>query len=310
MEREVILAVDIGGSKYVAGLVAADGRVICKEKYLWSRMSAEQVTADIISAMERVIEEHPEMKISAVGMTIPGLVDPAAGVWVSARFMGIYGLHIGRILTERFGYRVFLDNDCNASAIAERMYGVCKRTDHFIYLTVSNSIGGALFLNGELYRGAFGNAGEIGECYVDEGLDGSGRRDALENFASGRGLAATYVKLGGSPKIDGEAPEGLTISRLAQKGDPVALKAFEMEGRYLGQVIAMCCSVLDPEKVILGGGVALAFDQYKEPLIRTVKQELNIGGKTIPLIRPTGLGDDGGLLGAAAIAVLELNHFG
>ena len=190
------------------------------------------------------------------------------------------------------------------------MYGVCKRTDHFIYLTVSNSIGGALYLNGELYRGAFGNAGEIGECYVDEGLDGSGRRDALENFASGRGLAATYVKLGGSPKIDGEAPEGLTISRLAQKGDPVALKAFEMEGRYLGQVIAMCCSVLDPEKVILGGGVALAFDQYKEPLIRTVKQELNIGGKTIPLIRPTGLGDDGGLLGAAAVAVLELNHFG
>ena len=92
---------------------------------------------------------------------------------------------------------------------------------------------------------------------VIEGLDGSGRRDALENFASGRGLAATYVKLGGSPKIDGEAPEGLTISRLAQKGDPVALKAFEMEGRYLGQVIAMCCSVLDPEKVILGGGVRL-----------------------------------------------------
>ena len=71
MEREVILAVDIGGSKYVAGLVAADGTVICKEKYRWSRMSAEQVTADIISAMERVIEEHPGVKISAVGMTIP-----------------------------------------------------------------------------------------------------------------------------------------------------------------------------------------------------------------------------------------------
>ena len=84
MEREVILAVDIGGSKYVAGLVAADGTVICKEKYCWSRMSAEQVTADIISAMERVIEEHPGVKISAVGMTIPGLADPETGMWISA----------------------------------------------------------------------------------------------------------------------------------------------------------------------------------------------------------------------------------
>lgn len=109
-----------------------------------------------------------------------------------------------------------------------------------------------------------------------------------------------------------EAPEGLTpISRLAQKGDPIALKAFEMEGRYLGQVIAMCCSVLDPEKVILGGGVALAFDQYKEPLIRTVKQELNIrAGKTIPAVRPTGWETTEACWERRAVAVLELNHFG
>ncbi len=310
MDKKIILSVDIGGSKYVVGLVQENGQILCKHRYNWRHISVDSVVEQITEAMQRVVRENPGVQISAVGMTIPGLVDPAAGVWISARFMGIYGLHIGRILSERFGYRVFLDNDCNASAIAERMYGVCKRTDHFIYLTVSNSIGGALFLNGELYRGAFGNAGEIGECFVDEGIDGSGRRDALENFASGRGLAATYIKLGGSPKIDGEPPEGLTVSRLAQKGDPTALKAFEMEGRYLGQVVAMCCSVLDPEKVIIGGGVSQSFDQFREPLLRTVKQELNIGGKNIPLIRPTGLGYDGGLLGAAAVAVLELNHFG
>ena len=118
MERAVILAVDIGGSKYVAGLVAADGRVICKEKYLWSRMSAEQVTADIISAMERVIEEHPEMKISAVGMTIPGLADPETGMWISASFMGIYNLPIGEIVGRRFGLPVYIENDCNACALA------------------------------------------------------------------------------------------------------------------------------------------------------------------------------------------------
>ncbi len=311
MEKNVILAVDIGGAKYVVGLVKDNGKIISKKRYVWKHISAESVVEEICSAMTQMIRENPEVIISAVGITIPGLVDTVAGVWKAARFMGIYDLPIGKIISQQFGYPVFIDNDCNASAIAERMYGLCKKTDHFIYLTVSNSIGGALFLNGQLYRGAFGNAGEIGNCRVDENMKpGKGKRDILENYASGRGLVATYLKLGGSPKIDGEAPEGLTITRLARAGDPISLKAFEMEGRYLGQVIASCCAVLDPEKVIIGGGLSLAFDQYKDHLMDTVREELRIATVQIPKIRPTGLGYDGGLLGAAAVAVCELEKSG
>lgn len=311
MEKNVILAVDIGGSKYVVGLVKENGKIISKRRYVWKHISADSVVEEICDAMNQMIKEHPEVGISAIGMTIPGLTDPATGIWKSASFMGIFGLPIGRIINQRFGYPVFIENDCNASAIAERMYGLCKNTDHFIYLTVSNSIGGALFINGQLYRGAFGNAGEIGICHVDENLKSNKRkRDSLENYASGRGLVATYLKLGGSPKIDGEAPEGLTITRLARSGDPIALKAFEMEGIYLGQVIAMCCAVLDPEKVIIGGGLSLAFDQYKDQLMETLKEELTIVAVRLPKVRPTGLGYDGGLLGAAAVAVCELEKYG
>ncbi|RHR53981.1 ROK family protein [Clostridium sp. AF18-27] len=306
MEREVILAVDIGGSKYVAGLVAADGTVICKEKYCWSRMSAEQVTADIISAMEWVIEEHPGVKISAVGMTIPGLADPETGMWISASFMGIYNLPIGGIIGRRFGLPVYIENDCNACALAERMFGHCREIGDFLYLTVSNSIGGALFLNGELYRGFKGNAGEVGLIHVDVGNGPAGPvRMAVEDCASGRGLAEGYLAL----KEKGEswevrnAPDGVSIARLAKEGDPVAREAFRREGIYLGQAIAACCAVLDPEVVIIGGGLSLAFEHYQDALCGVLARELHIAAGEVPPVRPTALGYDGGLIGAAALAV-------
>lgn len=307
MEREVILAVDIGGSKYVAGLVAADGRVVCKEKYLWSRMSAEQVTADIISAMERVIEEHPGMKISAVGMTIPGLADPETGMWISASFMGIYNLPIGEIVGRRFGLPVYIDNDCNACALAERMFGHCREVGDFLYLTVSNSIGGALFLNGELYRGFKGNAGEAGLIHVDVGNGPDGPvRVAVEDCASGRGLANGYLALKArreNGEFSGGAPDGVSIARLAKEGEPAAREAFRREGIYLGQAIAACCAVLDPEVVIIGGGLSLAFEHYRDALCEVLARELHISTGAVPPVRPTALGYDGGLIGAAALAV-------
>lgn len=307
MEREMILAVDIGGSKYVVGLVSDQGEILCKRKYSWRRMTAEGVTEEICGAMAQVLEENPGVPVRAVGMTIPGLADPERGIWLSASFMGIYDLPVGGIVRERFGLPVYLDNDCNACALAEKMYGCCGDTDHFLYMTVSNSIGGALFVNGRLYRGARGNAGEVGNIRVDEGLKNSaGRRDSLENYASGRGLAATYLKLGGLAKIDGKAPDGVTITRLADQGDPVAQEAFRMEGRYLGQAIAACCALLDPEKVIIGGGLSLVFDRYRKPLFEVLEQELAAADISAPQVRTTALGYDGGLLGAASLAVCGL----
>lgn len=311
MEKKVILAVDIGGSKYAVGLVRENGTIISKKKYSWKHISAQSVIEEISEAMEGMLQENSRIPVSAVGITITGLTDPATGIWISAIYMGIYELPIGRIIRERFGLPVYIENDCNASAVAERMFGFCKKTDHFVYISVSNGIGGALYLNGRLYRGAFGAAGEIGYCRVEENLKSGSRtknrRDTLENLASGRSLAETYIKLGGKKKIDGETPDGVMVARLAREEDPIALKAFEMEGIYLGRVIGACCMVLNPEKVIIGGGVAMSFDLFKESLIETVGKETKIFGNHIPKIQATGLGYDGGLLGAAAIALCCLD---
>ena len=188
------------------------------------------------------------------------------------------------------------------------MFGHCREIGDFLYLTVSNSIGGALFLNGELYRGFKGNAGEVGLIHVDVGNGPDGPvRMAVEDCASGRGLAEGYLALKAGEREElsgaGNAPDGVSIARLAKEGDPVAQEAFRREGIYLGQAIAACCAVLDPEVVIIGGGLSLAFEHYQDALCGVLARELHIAAGEVPPVRPTALGYDGGLIGAAALAV-------
>ena len=307
MDQKVILAVDIGGSKYVVGLIREDGTIISKKKYQWTWIDPKSVISQLEEAMRSMQKEQPDVRIAGIGMTIPGLADPREGIWVSSSFMGIYDLPIKKIIEKDFGYPVEIENDCNACALAEKRFGCCADTDDFIYITVSSSIGGALFLDGKLYRGARGNAGELGICFVEKGKCFSeNRRGKLEDYASGRGLTASYQSLGGKPAEDGWALDGEYIAFLSRKGDPAARKAFELEGEYLGKVLAAACAVLDPKKVIIGGGLSLAFDQYMESLLRTMKKELAVSADDFPEMRPTALGYDGALLGAAAVYLEEL----
>ena len=185
-------------------------------------------------------------------------------------------------------------------------------------------------MNGELYRGFKGNAGEVGLIHVDVGNGPDGPvRVAVEDCASGRGLANGYLALkagerealpgasnapgGGTERcslpvsvscpVSGGAPDGVSIARLAKEGEPAALEAFRREGIYLGQAIAACCAVLDPEVVIIGGGLSLAFEHYRDALCEVLARELHISTGAVPPVRPTALGYDGGLIGAAALAV-------
>ena len=168
MERKTILAVDIGGTKYSVGLVSENGVIISKQKYTWWHISEESIIAEICTAMQNILDENPRIVVTAVGITITGLTDSVTGNWVSATYMGVYGLPIGKRIREKFGFPVYVENECNASAVAEKMFGLCRKTEHFMYLSVGNGIGGALFLDGKLYRGAFGAAGEVGSCRMDE----------------------------------------------------------------------------------------------------------------------------------------------
>ena len=275
MKRDVLsLAVDMGGSKFMVGLVTAAGEVLCSERHLWSGFSSEVVVRDVKTAVHAFLAAHPQYRPVMMGLTIPGLADPEKGLWVEASFSGIRNLPFGRVMEEEFGLPVSLDNDARACATAERIFGCCRGVDHIIWVTVSNGIGGCIFAGGKPYFGGGGNAGEIGHVVVEEGPGARpckcGLRGCAEMHASGLGLVKNYLSLGGRELIDNEAPNAKTIDALARGGDKTAA-AYDLEGLYLGRVIGAAVNLLNPRKVVIGGGVSLGFDLFWPSLERTLK---------------------------------------
>lgn len=313
MEKRCIAAIDIGGSKIAWGLSDHEGNLTHKGRQVWDKYDKEYVVstiADIVQMLCREAEKEG-CRAEAIGITIPGFADPAKGIWVSAEFMGLYQIPIAQILGERFHMPVYIENDTNACCLAEKLFGACKETENFLYMTVSNGVGGAFFLDGKLYYGGHGMAGEYGMCIVKEGgraLENRAYAGCLEMYASGRGIRRNYADLGGTPMENGEYPDGRVLAKYARKGDSLAKKVFELEGYYLGKVIASACNLLDPEKVIIGGGLSLAFDCYADALDKTLKEQHYKceNYKKLLSVEPTRLGYDGGLYGAVAAVKLGM----
>lgn len=301
---DIALGFDIGGSKYNVGLVDRQGRVLDQEVGLWSALTREGVLADLCACADRLLARRPEMAPVAVGATIPGLADPERGLWVEASFSGIRDFPIGEKLSARYGAPAYVDNDGQACALAERMFGCCRDTEDFLYLTVSNGVGGACFLDGKLYTGAHQGAGELGHCVVVPGGRpcGCGSRGCLESYAAGPGLSRNYLELGGDALADGTPPSAKEIADRARKGEKAALDTFRLEGQYLGQVIAASVNLLNPAKIVLGGGISLAFDLFGPALIQKVEEQIYHKANPGLTIVPTALGYNGGLCGAAAVA--------
>ncbi|MDX9916510.1 MAG: ROK family protein [Gudongella sp.] len=300
--KEYILGIDIGGSKYAVGIFDTDGNLLEANRHPWSQLTVELVLNSIIKSSKEIMEKNKDKPIKAVGVTIPGLADPEKGIWVEASFSGLGDIKIAEILNEEFGVPVFIDNDAQACALAEKMLGSCKDNSDFLYLTVSNGVGGAVFADDKLYYGGFGHAGEIGHVVVVE--DGHrcncGNDGCLEMYAAGPGIVRNYRSLGGA---EVEGLDAKYISELALSGDEIALKTFELEGYYLGKAIGAVCNVLNPEKVVIGGGVSLSFSLFEDSLNRILKKSVYQKANEGLIIEPSPFGYNGGLYGAAALAL-------
>ncbi len=291
-----VLAVDIGGSKVLCGVVDENGIV--------GRTARAEVLqgADAHGLMDLVIDcalqaMHGEA-VRAVGVNIPGLADSEAGVWLYAPFSGIENIPVASILRDAFSLPVATENDVNACALAEMRFGCCKGERDFLWVTVSTGVGGAVVMDGAVRKGAFGNAGEIGHIVVEEDpakalMCGCGRPGCLEAMAAGPGIAKRYG-------------EGLSAKEVAQRaavGEPKAAVVMEETGRYLGVALAACANVLNPAKVVLGGGVSEAFSTFQAALGRTLQNRLFVQSNPHLEICATPLGYRAALLGAAAIAL-------
>ena len=300
-----VLAVDIGGSKIMMGCVADDGQVLEKINIA---LSGGVTQESLISAVSEGAKQLDLREVCAVGVNIPGLADVKNGLWVHAPYSGVSDFPVVHEFNKIFGLPVYIENDVNACAVAEKIFGSCKHINDYLWITVSNGIGGSIIINGELHGGYAGNAGEIGHFIVEEqdGFKcGCGNTGCLEAQAAGPGIARLYGLISGKPvAADMRSKE---VGELARAGDDHAVAAFEKSGYYIGKALSYAVNFVNPEAVILGGGVMLD-DELIMPAIKSnfSKFVFEKANKDIKIVK-TGLGYDAALLGAATLAIVKLD---
>jgi len=293
----VYLGIDIGGTKIAAGLVSADGRVLRRSR----RPTPLSGGTAILDAALRLAEEYQAEGAAAIGVGTGGQVNAGLGVLVSATSLlpGWAGTDVKAAFEAAFRVPCFVDNDVNALAVGESRFGAGRGLDTVVYLALGTGVGGALLLNGRLYHGAHWAGAEFGHLLLT--MDDVGKRRTLEDFASGPGLVQTYRKLGGlGGEVTGEAVAA------EAKRDPESTSAFAVTrtGEYLGYGLVSLANILDPNLIVIGGGLAALGDLLLEPARRVLSSNALLGPAQCP-VAVAALGAEASLVGAAALAMMD-----
>ena len=267
-----IFCVDIGGSKLICGVLTPQGDIVDTYRADYPKNYTLDTIIDFIREGYAALRSHD---FDYCGVAVPGLCDFKKGVWLYSPFSGLSDIPINQIISDITGLETVCDNDVNISALAEKYFGVCKEKTDFLWITVSNGIGGGLYLGGELYRGQNLSAGEIGHFIVEENgrKCGCGNSGCLEAHASGASIAAIYNEKTGTNLSAKE------IADLARGGDKTALITWQSAGAYIGKAASYAVNLLGIDTVVLGGGAAEAFDLLEpaatEALDRLVFKKAN-----------------------------------
>ena len=306
MNKEIYLTFDVGGSKYIVALLSREGEIIARRGGVWKELTAEGVLEQLLGEA-RILMEETGIRPVACGVTIPGLADPKRGMWVEAQFSGIRDFAICDEIEKALGIPAYCENDGQAYGLAEMVFGCCKDVQDFLFVNVSNGIGGAIISGGRLLAGCSNFAGEIGHCNLIPGGRpcNCGQKGCLESYAAAAGIAKNYEELGGTPDENGKPAQAKLIAERARAGEKAAIETFELEGRYLGRIIAMAVNLLNPKRIVIGGGVSLAFDLFKDSLERTLREQIYAYANSDFDVLPTPLGYEAGLYSAAAIAITQ-----
>jgi glucokinase len=306
------IGLDIGGTKIAGVLVDEQGAI-------HERIERETPAEDVEATMERIYSVGAELASGAVaiGIGAAGMVDFKAGVMRSAPNLAWREVPIRDLVAARVGLPCLLDNDANAAAWGEFRFGAAREYDDAVLVvTVGTGIGGGIIAGGHLYRGAHGFAAEIGHVIVepDGPLCGCGNRGCWEQVASGQALDRLGAAAAEQDRTilvarlaAGNPVVGRYVADAARQGDDVAAGIFEQVGRRLGEGIAGLVNILDPEAVVVGGGVAEEGDLILDPARRAFSEAVEAPEHRpdVPILQ-AALGNDAGAIGAAALALETL----
>lgn len=297
-----IVGVDIGGTKVACVLANTEGRILARQ---WQPTRATEgwqaVVRRTFEMTERVLQGVPRQQVRGIGISCGGPLDSQRGIVYSPpNLPGWDAVPIKRLFEERFGLPTRLENDANATALAEHRFGAGRGTRNMVFMTWGTGIGGGLILDGRLYRGTNDLAGEIGHTTVllDGPLCGCGKRGCLEALASGPSISRRARELAN------ESPESLVWQRVppeevtaqhvveaALEGDTFARFVLAEAATYMGIGIANVAQILNPERVVLGTIAVKAGDLVLEPLRRALAVHAWERVREVLQVVPAELGD-------------------
>jgi glucokinase len=296
------VGVDVGGTSVRAGVVDPDGAVLDTVRADTSA-SAAQLESRIAGLVAELAGRHP---VAAVGLAVAGFVTPDRSTVRFAPHLPWRDDRVGERLAERCGLPVVVEHDANAAALGEQRFGSGAGSTCTVFLALGTGIGGALLVDGRLYRGAYGVAPELGHLrVVPDGREcGCGGRGCWERYCSGTALVTTLGELLAEEGVP-PAPEitGRDVVDAARAGDPLARRAVADLARWLGDGLVMVADVYDPELVILGGGVSGSADLFLDDAVAGYHRALTgRGHRPVARVRVAELGESGAVIGAAQLA--------
>ena len=305
------IGIDIGGTKCAVLQGDDQGQILQKIKF---------PTTTCHETLERILDAVASLgACRAIGISCGGPLDEEAGLILSPpNLPGWDQIPITAMLRERFGVPVYLCNDANACALAEWKFGAGQGTKNMVFLTFGTGLGAGLILDGKLYRGTNGNAGEVGHIRLaPKGPVGYGKAGSFEGFCSGGGIkqigqALVRQALAANtppticPTEDGIAAiDARLLAEAADAGDPLAREAYTLSAKHLGMGLSILIDILNPEAIVIGSVFTRSRHLFEEELMRVIRQEALAPSAAVCRILPATLGDSIGDYAALAVAMGE-----
>jgi glucokinase len=303
------IGIDIGGTKIAGALVDAQGAIVREDRVPSPAGDPDAMVDAVVGLIERLSEGH---EVLGAGVAAAGFIDAEQSTIIYAPNISWRNEPFKAKLEAKLSIPVIIENDANAAAWAEFRYGAGRGYKHMIMLTIGTGVGGAVITDSHMLRGGFGIAGELGHIRVvpDGVLCGCGQHGCLESYASGSALLRAAKALAASNDPDGqrlreieaEAGQltGLEVYKAILERDPGALRVLSELGSWLGQAIGSLVAVLDPEVVVIGGGVSAAGDLLLDPIREAYRAHLPAQGFRPELkITTAEFVNDAGVVGAA-----------
>ncbi len=312
------IGIDIGGTKIAAALVSESGEIIRDLKVPTPAKDSEKIADAVVDLINELASGQ---QVSAVGVAAAGFIDAERANIVYAPNLSWRNEPLKAKLEARVNLPVFIDNDANAAGWAEFRFGAGRGVKHMVMLTVGTGVGGAVVVDGHLLRGGFGIAAELGHInLVPNGEPcGCGQLGCLESYGSGTALLNAAKRLAGSgepagarlAELQAAAGEltGQEVYQAIQERDAGTLALLADLGAALGRAVASLTAVLDPELVVIGGGVSATGDLLLDPIRAAYLAHLPARGFRPELrIVQAELVNDAGVVGAADLARIELRN--